>query len=204
MKKLILIGVIAVVVFAALGIAGFAYAQGQTPSTPNSPDSRGSSSQLRMNGGSGAGNMGGRGQGRMGDMRGQQTTDGTYGPLHEYLVNSMAQALGLTAEQLRARLDAGETMWTIAQEQGISAETFNQIMTQARTDALDQAVANGALTQEQADFMGSQGANLWPEGYGPGSANCDGSGIQAGRSGAGRGMARGRGMGGQLSGQANP
>lgn len=203
MKKLMLIGVIAVVIVAALGIAGFAYAQGQVPSTPNSPDSRGSSSQLWMNGGSGTGTMAGRGQGRMGGMR-AQTTDGTYGPLHEYTINSMAQALGLTAEQLQARLDAGETMWTIAQEQGISAETFTQLMTQARTDALDQAVADGTLTQEQANFMRGRMSNMWPEGYGPGSANCDGTGIQAGRSGAGRGMARGRGMGGGWSGQANP
>jgi len=203
MKKLILIGAIAVVIFAALGIAGFAYAQGQVPSTPNSPSSRGSSDQLWMNGAAGAGNMAGRGQGRMGGLR-AQASDGTYGPIHEYLLNTMAQALGMTAEQLQTRLDGGETLWTIAQEQGISAESFNQLMTQARTDALDQAVASGALTQEQADFMRSQGANLWPEGYGPGSANCDGTGIQAGRSGAGMGMARGRGMGAQWNSQATP
>ena len=203
MKKLILIGVIAVVIFAALGAAGFAYAQGQTPATPASPNSRGSSSQLWMDSGSGVGYMNGRGQGRMGGMR-AQASDGTYGPLHEYLINSMAQALGLTAEQLQARLDSGETMWTIAQEQGISADTFTQLMTQARTDAIDQAEASGALTQEQANFMRGRTSNMWPEGYGPGSANCDGTGIQAGRSGAGRGMARGRGMGGQLNGQATP
>jgi uncharacterized membrane protein len=203
MKKLILIGVIVVVIFAALGVAGFAYAQGQTPSTPASPNSRGSSSQLWMNSGSGSGYMNGRGQGRMGGMR-AQTSDGAYGPLHEYLINTMAQALGLTAEQLQARLDAGETMWTIAQEQGISAETFSQLMTQARADSIDQSEASGALTQEQANFMRGRMSNMWPEGYGPGSANCDGTGIQAGRSGAGRVMARGRGMSGQLNGQATP
>lgn len=203
MKKLILIGAIGVVIFAALGIAGFAYAQGQTPSTPNSPNSRGSSNQLWMNGAAGAGNMAGRGQGRMGGLRGQ-ASDGTYGPIHEYLLDTMAQALGMTAEQLQTRLDGGETLWTIAQEQGISAESFNQMMTTARAEALNQAVANGALTQEQANFMRGQGANQWPEGYGPGSANCDGTGVQAGRNGAGRGMARGRGMGAQLSNQVAP
>ena len=197
MKKFILVGVIAVVVIAALGMVGFAYAQGQTPSTPVSPNGRGSSDSQWMAGGSG------RGQGRMGGMRGQ-ASDGSSGLLHEYMINTMAQSLGLTAEQLQTRLDAGDTMWTIAQEQGISAETLTQLMAQARTDALSQAVADGTITQSQADFMGSQGANQWPEGYGPGSANCDGSGTQAGSNGNGRGMARGRGMGRGMSIQTAP
>lgn len=188
MKKFILIGAITAVVIAALGMAGFAYAQGQTPSTPISPNGRASSSQLWMNSGAG------RGQGRMGGMR-AQASDGSYGLLHNYMINTMAQALGTTAEQLQTRLDAGETMWTIAQEQGMSAETLSQLMTQARTDATNQAVADGTITQAQADFMNSRGSNQWPDGYGPGSTNCDGSGIQAGSSGNGRGMARGRGMG---------
>lgn len=130
----------------------------------------------------------------MGGMR-AQTTDGSFGLLHDYMINSMAQALGITAEQLQTRLEAGETMWTIAQNQGMGAETFSQLMTQARTDAINQAVADGTITQAQADFMSSRASNQWPDGYGPGSTNCDGSGIQAGRSGTGRGMARGRGMG---------
>lgn len=204
MKKIITIGAIVLVAVAALGIAGFAYAQGQAPATPISPDSRGAPVQSWANDAVGSGNMPGRGagNGRMGGFR-AQSTDGSYGPLHEYIYDALAQALGLTPEELQTRVDAGDTMWAIAQEQGISAEQFSQIMTQARTEALNQAVANGALTQEQADFMLSRGAGgMWPEGYGPGSANCDGTGIRAGQNGSGRGM--GRGMGGRWSNQAAP
>ena len=47
--------------------------------------------------------------------------------------------------------EAGETAWTIAQEQGLTADAFGELMTQVHTDALAQAVADGLLTQEQAD-----------------------------------------------------
>ena len=65
-------------------------------------------------------------------------------------------------------------MWQVAEAQGFSQEEIQEKMLAARTQALEAAVAAGALTQEQADWMsqhmGQRGAN----GMGPG--NCPGMG----------------------------
>jgi hypothetical protein len=103
------------------------------------------------------------------------------GPLHEYMHDALAQALGLTRDEFEAQLAAGETPWTIAVAQGLTVDEFAALMSAARAEALDAAVADGALTQEQADWMlahpmgGSRlGAGRgYGRGYGPG----DGTGI---------------------------
>ncbi len=71
--------------------------------------------------------------------------------MQEYTLPLVAEALGLSVEDLQGRFEAGETAWTIAQEQGLTADAFGELMTQVHTDALAQAVADGLLTQEQAD-----------------------------------------------------
>jgi hypothetical protein len=75
------------------------------------------------------------------------------GPLHEYMVEAFAEALGLTPEELEARLSAGETLASIAAGEGVSAEEFPALWLQARQAALDAAVADGVLTADQAAWM---------------------------------------------------
>jgi hypothetical protein len=181
MKKLLIIASIALVAVIAFGLTGFAFAQSPTPQTPTAPANPGAGQGQGgwANGSMGPG-MGGRGGrfGGMGMLAGQSTTG--YGLMHDEMIAVFAQALSLTPEELQARLDAGETMWAIAQEKGLSADQFTQLMQQARTTALQQAVADGTLTQAQADWMQQRMGPNYPEGYGPGSANCDGSGIRQG------------------------
>jgi len=43
--------------------------------------------------------------------------------------------------------------WAIAQAQGLSDEEIRDRTAQLRADALAQAVADGLITQEQADWM---------------------------------------------------
>jgi hypothetical protein len=66
---------------------------------------------------------------------------------------ALAEALGLSVEDFEAKLASGETVWQIAEAQGVSAETLQAAMQAARADILKQAVADGVLTQEQADAM---------------------------------------------------
>jgi hypothetical protein len=73
--------------------------------------------------------------------------------MHTSMMQTFAQKLGLSVDALQARLDAGETLWQIASAQGVSREDFANWMSEARTAALDQAVAAGTITQEQADWM---------------------------------------------------
>ena len=153
MKKFWMIAVVLGVLVLALGATGMAYAQAETPSSPVW----------------GPGFMGGRighGPGMWGGLDGEDS-------LQEAMFPSLANTLGLTPEELEARLAAGETPWQIAQAQGLSDEEIRDRTAQLRADALAQAVAEGLITQEQADWMlerQSAALDAWNQGlgFGPG------------------------------------
>jgi hypothetical protein len=168
MKKILLLVVVAVISVAALGFAGLAYAQSQNPTTPFGPG---------MMGGWGGQGMMGRGSGMMG---GPGMMNG-YGWMHEYMVSAFSEAIGLAPEEVQSRLQAGETMWQIAEAQGFTDDEIAGLMLEAREAALARAVAEGVITQEQADLMLERMNQMHANGYGPGS--CHG----AGRDGNGRG-----------------
>lgn len=170
MKKLMLVSLIVIVAVMVLGTAGFAYAQTQQPPS----------------GDYGTGMMGG-GRGMRGGAFGagmMGTYDGEEGLMHDYMLQGFADAFGLTVEELQGQLDAGETMYTIAEAQGISLEDFRALMIQVRTAALNQMVADGVFTQEQADWMLERMSQMGQGGYGSGSGSCQmGGGSFGGRGG---------------------
>jgi hypothetical protein len=94
------------------------------------------------------------GQPPFGQKRG--SADGT-GLLHDYMEESMADAVGLTVSAFETRHDAGETFYQIALAEGFAAEEIPTLMQAARANALDAAAKDGVITQEQADWMGSRG-----------------------------------------------
>jgi hypothetical protein len=152
MKKIFVLGL---VLIAAIALTtGIAFAQ--------TPTQQGY-------GGYGSGMMGGRGAHGMMGFGGP--VDGSYGPMHEFILTTFAEAFGLTPEALQIRLDAGETMWQVAESQGYDLEAFRSLMLEARADALQQAVEDGTITQEQADWMSQR---MGSRGYGNGA--CDGTG----------------------------
>ncbi len=108
------------------------------------------------------------------------------GPLHEYMVSALAKALGITPADFEARRAAGKTAYQIALDLGISADKVPALLSGARTQALDAAVAANAITQQQADWMKSRGAGM-------GQGLCNGTGQPMG----------GMGRGGRWQ-QANP
>lgn len=75
------------------------------------------------------------------------------GPLHEVMLSSMADALGLNVGELEARLEAGESMVQIALDQGYDPEEAQELMLQARTAAVEQAIAEGLISEEMAEYM---------------------------------------------------
>ena len=93
MKKVLIVSAVVLITVAALGIAGFAYAQSQTPPAPFSTYGPG-----MMNGGWSA--NGGQPGGMMSGF--SWAGNGTYGPMHEYMVASLAKELGLSAEEVEA------------------------------------------------------------------------------------------------------
>lgn len=100
----------------------------------------------------------GRGFGHMGRGFGY-LPQGEPGVMHEIMEEAMAASLGLTVEELEARHEAGETYWDIARAQfpGITDEEILDKMAQARDNALQAAVEQGLITQDQADWMGQGG-----------------------------------------------
>jgi hypothetical protein len=175
MNKFAVIIVVVAVVAVALGAAGLVYAQSPTPQAPGP--------------GTGYGyGMGGRGA--RGGMMGQAAVAGTQnGLLHDEMIAVYAQKLGISVDDLNARLAKGETMAQIAYSKGLTVDQFSTLMIDARSQAIDQAVKNGTLTQAQADWMKQRGSGM------------------TGAPGPGTGMRGGRGMGARGTGQgqfANP
>lgn len=116
---------------------------------------------------------------------GQMTRGDGTGTLHDYMQAAFAAELDLTVDELNARLDAGETMLDM-----IGADNFSTVMADARSAALDAALADGVITQEQSEWMKTRGAGRGGDGLGTGV--CDGSGSQGGAGMQGQG---GRGGG---------
>ena len=119
-------------------------------------------------------------------MGGTAGTIGTAveGPLHDYMVNAMAAALGITPSDFEARIAAGKTAYQMALDLGISADKIPTLLAGARAKALDAAAADGVISQQQATWMKSRGAGM---GTGAGTGTCTGMGG----GGFGRGMGRG-------------
>ncbi len=94
-----------------------------------------------------------------------------------------AEALGLTPEEFFAELHAGKTLEEIAEEQGVELEAVQDAIKAARVEAMqeaiEQAVEDGRITQEQADWMLEgleQGFLPMGRGFGSGHGMSGGSG----------------------------
>jgi len=89
---------------------------------------------------------GGFGRGMFGGFGGQWT-----------MFDTMADALGLTPEELFSELHAGKTLDEVAEAQGVEMEALQDALKVAQEDAMrqriEQAVEDGTLSQEQADWM---------------------------------------------------
>ncbi len=174
MKKFILIGMVAAAAIALAAFSGVAYVAAQAP-TPN-----------------GAGTGWGRGT-MMGG--GFMATGGQ--PMAETMHAALAEKLGLSEQAFEDALAQGQTAWQLAEAQGLTAEEFTSLMADARSAALAQMVADGTITQDQADWMATRGGAMMggAGGAGYGSADCpmfdDNATAGASFSGA---RGRGRGM----------
>jgi hypothetical protein len=119
-----------------------------------------------------------------------------YGWMHDYVEQALAAKLGLTEKQVEDQFAAGKPMYQIALDNGIKQADLATFMTEVHKEALAKAVKDGAITQQQADWMLQRMQTMYQNGYGPG--NCpmyNGQGAPFGR---GRGF--GPGMMGARSG----
>src|SRR5574340_53935 len=145
MKKNLMVAVLVVAALAVLG-TGVAMAQEPTPPTPGGW---------------------GRGPGmmcRFGNAAGE------YGPMHQYMEDALAKALGISADEFEAKREAGQTAYQIALDLGFSADEIPTLLQDAHSKALEAAAADGVISQQMLDWMKTRQAG----GFGMG--NCDGTG----------------------------
>lgn len=73
------------------------------------------------------------------------------------MFDAAAEALGLTPEEFFAELHAGKSLAEIAEEQGVELEAvydaMNATRIEAMREAIEQALEDGDITQEQADWL---------------------------------------------------
>ena len=173
MKKTLLIVAVLSITVLTFGIFGYAYAQGQTTPSSGYPYGSGMMGDNTGYGRYSHGMMSGFGGHGMMDWNGEG------GPMHDAMITALADALGLSIDEIAARHDAGETLWEIAEAEGLSIEEIQELMFSAHNDALDDAVANGWLTQEQAEWMDTHMEQMWD-----GGSHCDGNFGTRGRRGS--------------------
>ncbi len=137
-KKLAtVVGVLALIAVIGLGVFGVSTALAQTD-TPTTPDAtQGTEKTAPWLGGRWFG-FGGRG-----------------GSFQNF--DAIAEALNLTPTQLFEELHSGKTLAEIAEAQGVDLaavqEAANAARVQAMKDAIAQAVEDGKITQEHADWL---------------------------------------------------
>ena len=135
-KRLILLSGVALIVLLLAGLAGatFVFAREPTPTFP-------------FGGRGGGWGRGSFGRGGFGWAGGGMWT----------MFDTAAEALGLTPEELFAELRAGKSVAEIAEAKGVDVQTVQDAMSAARGEAMQQAiqqaVEDGRMTQEQANQM---------------------------------------------------
>ncbi|MFA5342086.1 MAG: hypothetical protein WC332_09935 [Clostridia bacterium] len=99
---------------------------------------------------------------------------------HKTPAEAYSALSGVTAEEaLALRQSTGKTFGMLALEAGKSEE-FKSIILEMKKDKINELVANGEITQEEADaLLATIEANI---------ANCDGTGMQGAKAGIGLGF----------------
>jgi len=127
---------------------------------------------------------------------------------HDAMAAATADLLGMTVEELQAAQDEGIRLPQLAEEAGIEMSVLADAMQQAKADALQTAVDDGLITQEQADAIASHDNNHPPRGL---NGDCDHGGqggpANGGPANGGHGHGGGRPNGqsnGQFNGQQQP
>lgn len=101
------------------------------------------------------------------------------------LVDIVAEATGLSVDEVRAQRQAGESLGSIASENGVAVDDVIADALAARQALLDGAVAAGTITQDRADAALANMESRLTERV---------NATTTGGFGAGQGAGRGRGM----------
>ncbi len=91
----------------------------------------------------------------------------------EALHQAIADALGISLGEFESARAEGITLAQLAAQHGVEIEELRAIMQAFHAEAVSEAVDQGTITQEQADWLLERRSGF---GSGPGLGECDGDG----------------------------
>ena len=161
-KRYVFLSVIALLALGMLGVTQV-YAQGPITSDPQGP-------------GTGPGGFGPDHPGPGGGL------------LHDYMTEAMSDVFGISAEELEAIHESGDTLF---QALDLTIEEFRARMAEVRQIALEKAGEDGVINQDRAEWMKERMKGAGQPPFGPNDGSClDGEGpdgsAHGGRGGRGR------------------
>ena len=128
-----------------------------------------------------------RGPARRSRRQGVTTVTAAWSAFHGgFALDAAAEALGITAEELRTALGEGKTLAQIAETEGVETDALVEDLVAAATERIKQAVTDERLTQERADELIADAARADRHGGGGGLRR---SRLRAGRARPPRGRA---------------
>ena len=74
-------------------------------------------------------------------------------PMHPYMEQALADALGITVDELQTQREAGKRIFEIAKDLGFSEEELPTLLSNARIAGLEAAAADGLISQEMLEWM---------------------------------------------------
>jgi hypothetical protein len=150
MKRWFVVGILVLVLAAAL--VGTALAQGTTPpaATDTCPCGQTPGTMPWGGGMRGSADMMG------GGMRGSAGMMGRGMPDWAGMDDAAQKLLGMTAEQIQAERLAGKSLVEIAKAKGVKEDALIQAILDSHKASLAKLVADGKLTQAQADAMATR------------------------------------------------
>ncbi len=119
-------------------------------------------------------------------------------PLHPYMVDALAAALKMDVADVETALADGKTQYGIALAAGIAEADIPALLQTVHETAFTKAVADGVITQDQADRMLARMAQ-----HGYGNGDCTGDGTRP-MDGTGAQFKHGGRMGGRGQQQPTP
>jgi hypothetical protein len=158
MKKIVVI-VIAVVAVAALafGVVNFVRANQAQTAVAGQGWIQGVPGMMQYGYGERSGRMmdnqgAGRGRSMMGTGQSRGYASGA-DTLHTYMQDALAEKLGMTSDELSTSLNDGKSLLDLAADKGMTVADFQTMQEEARVAAIDKALADGVISQNQADWM---------------------------------------------------
>lgn len=97
----------------------------------------------------------GMGMGMMSGGRGANNRADARVDMQTYYLTAIAKQLDMTSADLQTKLQGGTSLLDLASEKDLTVKEYQNLIETARTNAIEQALADGVISQVQADQMKS-------------------------------------------------